>query len=318
MKIVILDAYTLNPGDLNWDALEKFGTLKIYDRSTVEETSERVKDADIVLTNKSVLTAKMLASAPRLRYIGVMATGYNVVDMNAARDFNIIVSNIPAYSTPSVAQLVFAFILAFSNQVSAYNKSVKEGDWVSSKDFSYQVKPLIEIKDKTLGIVGFGQIGQAVAKISLAFGMRVIVSHKHPQRDKMVGVTFTDVDEVFEKSDFVSLHCPLNAQNDRFVKADLLRKMKRSAFFINTSRGGLVNEADLADALNNGVIAGAALDVLSTEPPEERNPLLHAKNCMITPHIAWASKEARERLLHMLEENIKSFLTGEPKNVVNE
>lgn len=301
---------------MSWESIEKLGNLEVYERTAKEETKERMKDADIILTNKTVITAEDLDAAPSLKYIGVMATGYNVVDVAAAKSRDIAVSNIPAYSTPSVAQLVFAFILDFSSHVSVYANSVKNGDWVKSKDFSYQLAPLIELKDKVLGIVGFGQIGQAVAKIALAFGMKVLASHKHPQRDQMAGVEFCSLDDLFSKSDFVSLHCPLNADNAGFVNAGMLQKMKRSAYFINTSRGGLVNETDLANALNKGIIAGAALDVLSKEPPGESNPLLKAENCIITPHIAWASKEARERLMEILECNIRSFLAGNPQNLV--
>lgn len=246
-----------------------------------------------------------------------MATGYNSVDIEAAREKGIPVSNVPAYSTPSVAQLTFGLILSLGNKIPAYLESVGNGDWIKSPDYSYNLGPLVELQGKTLGIIGLGQIGQAVARIALSFGMKVIASHKHPERDKMDEVIFKTQDEVFEQSDVVSLHCPLNDQNRQFVNAALLQKMKPSAFLINTSRGGLIREIDLAKALNSGVIAGAGLDVLSTEPPLEGNPLLSAKNCLITPHIAWSSKEARMRLMEKLEENIASFINGRPKNVVN-
>lgn len=317
MKIVILDAYALNPGDLSWDAIKKFGEVAIYDRSNPSEAKERVKDADIILTNKAIVNKEIMDAAPSLKYIGVMATGYNIVDIEAAKTIKIPVSNIPSYSTPSVAQLTFAFILSFSNKLHAYTQSVGAGGWVQNPDFSYMVEPLIELKDKVLGIVGFGKIGQSVARIALAFGMKVIASHKHPQRDKMEGVWFVNETELFEKSDFISLHCPLNEHNKEFVNAALLKKMKPTAYLINTSRGGLIHEKDLAAALNQNTLAGAGLDVLSTEPPSPDNPLLSARNCQITPHIAWASREARSRLMETLEKNISSFLQGSPLNIVN-
>ena len=316
MEIVVLDALAMNPGDLSWDSLKELGETKIYDRSSVSETSERIADAEVVLTNQSLLTAEIIANAANLKYIGVMATGYNIVDVTAANKRNIIVTNVPAYSTASVAQLVFSFILELTNHTMLYAESVHKGDWAGSKDFSYQLKPTMELQNKTLGIVGFGQIGQAVAKIALAFGMKVISSHKHPERDKMEGVRFVDEETCFRESDFVSLHCPLNDQNKEFVNEALLNKMKPTACLINTSRGGLIDEQDLANALNSGKIAGAGLDVLSTEPPSPENPLLKAKNCYITPHIAWATFEARTRLMKTLVENIRAFMDNKPVNVV--
>jgi glycerate dehydrogenase len=245
-----------------------------------------------------------------------MATGYNIVDITATHTRNIIVSNVPAYSTVSVAQLTFAFILELANHTALYAQSVKNGDWIRSKDFSYHLKPIMELQNKTLGIIGFGQIGQNVARIALAFGMKVISSHKHPERDKMEGVTFVDEKTCFTEADIVSLHCPLNENNFEFVNKQLLASMKPKAFLINTSRGGLVNENDLAEALNHETIAGAALDVLSTEPPSTDNPLLHAKNCLINPHVAWATFESRSRLMNVLVNNIEAFLKGKPVNVV--
>jgi len=317
MKIVVLDGYALNPGDLSWDLIQKFGTLEIYDRSTPGEVVERIKDAEIILTNKAIVSKDAIGAGTGLKYIGVMATGFNNVDTKAARARAIPVSNIPSYSTPSVAQLSFAFMMAFANKLPAFTQSVSAGGWVKSPDFSYLVEPVIELKDKTLGIVGLGRIGQSLAKIALAFDMKVIASHKHPQRDKMEGVWFVDETELFEQSDFVSLHCPLNEQNKEFVNFKLLSRMKPTAYLINTSRGGLINEKDLADALNNAMLAGAGLDVLSKEPPSVDNPLLSAKNCLITPHIGWASKESRLRLMGILEKNISTFLTGAPQNIIN-
>ena len=316
MKIVVLDAFAMNPGDLSWDNLRKLGETEIYERSSWEETKKRIADAEIILTNKSVLNEELINSAKKLKYIGVMATGYNIIDITAAHTRNIIVTNVPSYSTASVAQLTFAFILDLTNHTALYAKSVSNGDWVKSKDFSYHLKPIMELQDKTLGIIGFGQIGKAVAKIAIAFGMKVISSHKHPERDKMELVKFVDEKICFKEADIISLHCPLNENNQHFVNKELLQTMKPTSFLINTSRGGLINEPDLADALNKEIIAGAALDVLSTEPPTEGNPLLHAKNCIINPHVAWATFESRSRLMNVLVNNVKSFLNGNPENVV--
>lgn len=316
MKIVVLDAFAMNPGDLSWDALKQLGEVDIYDRSSVAETTGRIAEANIVLTNKALLTEEIISKAAKLKYIGVMATGYNIVDIAAAHKRNIMVTNVPAYSTASVAQLTFAFILELANHTMLYADSVRKEDWTKSKDFSYQLKPIMELQKKILGIIGFGRIGQEVAKIALAFGMKVIASHKHPERDKMEGVSFRDEENCFRESDFISLHCPLNEQNKGFVNEALLNKMKSTAFLINTSRGGLINEQDLADALNAEIISGAGLDVLSTEPPSPDNPLLHAKNCLITPHIAWATFEARSRLMSTLIDNIKAYLDNKPVNVV--
>ena len=316
MKIVVLDAFAMNPGDLSWKALSQLGDAEIYERSSLEETKKRIADADIVLTNKSVLNEELINSAPNLKYIGVMATGYNIVDITAAHTRNIIVTNVPSYSTASVAQLTFAFILELTNHTALYAKSVSNGDWAKSKDFSYHLKPIMELDHKTLGIIGFGQIGQAVAKIAISFGMNVIASHKHPERDRMEGVRFVDEKTCFKEADIISLHCPLNEKNAQFVNKELLSTMKPTSFLINTSRGGLINEQDLADALNESVIAGAALDVLSTEPPNAANPLLHAKNCIINPHVAWATFESRSRLMNVVVNNVKAFLDGKPENII--
>jgi len=316
MKIVVLDAFAMNPGDLSWKALIELGNIEIYERSSLDETEKRIADADIVLTNKSVLSEKLINSALNLKYIGVMATGYNIVDITAAHTRNIIVTNVPSYSTASVAQLTFAFILELTNHTAHYAKSVSNGDWIKSKDFSYHLKPIMELQDKTLGIIGFGQIGKAVAKIAIAFGMKVIVSHKHPERDRMKGVKFVDEKTCFKEADIISLHCPLNESNQQFVNKKLLSSMKTTSFLINTSRGGLINEQDLAEALNESVIAGAALDVLSTEPPKADNPLLQAKNCIINPHVAWATFESRSRLMNVVVNNVKAFLKERPENVI--
>ncbi len=316
MKIVVLDGFAMNPGDLNWDSLKQLGETEIYERSSLKETADRIADAEIVLTNKAILNKELIDGARKLKYIGVMATGYNIVDIAAAETKNIVVTNVPSYSTASVAQLTFAFILELANHTALYAESVGHGDWIKSKDFSYHLKPIMELRDKTLGLVGLGQIGKAVAKIAIAFGMKVIASHKHPERDQMEGVTFVDEKTCFREADIISLHCPLNEKNAKFVNKELLAIVKRTAFLINTSRGGLINEPDLAEALNKETIAGAALDVLSTEPPVASNPLLQAKNCLITPHIAWATFEARSRLMNVVVNNIKSFLEGKAEHVV--
>jgi glycerate dehydrogenase len=317
MKIVVLDGFTLNPGDLSWQSLQGLGETVIYDRTMMSETSDRIADADIVLTNKVVLTEKLIANATRLKYIGVIATGYNVVDIVAASRRKITVTNVPAYGTASVAQLTFAIILELITNVSGYAQSAANGDWTRCRDFSYQIHPMFELHDKTLGIIGLGRIGQAVATIALAFNMKVIASHKHPERDAMKGVQFVDEETCFRSADFVSLHCPLNEENKYFVNHGLLILMKPTSFLINTSRGDLINEHDLAEALNSRQIAGAGLDVLSTEPPNKDNPLLHARNSLVTPHIAWATYEARSRLLSEVVKNVDAFIKGAPVNVVS-
>lgn len=316
MNIVVLDGHTLNPGDLSWDALRTLGDLKVYDRSLPEQVKERASHADILLTNKAIVDAETIKSLSGLKYIGVMATGYNVVDVKAAHAQGITVTNVPAYGSASVAQLTFSLILELCMGVGVHAESVRKGEWAQSKDFSYWKMPLMELQDKTIAIIGFGQIGQTVATIALAFGMQVIVSHKHPERDKMEGVTFKDQETCFREADIVSLHCPLNAANKGFVNTALLATMKPTAFLINTSRGPLINEPDLAAALNNGIIAGAGLDVLSTEPPPADHPLFSAQNCLITPHIAWATLDARKRLMDKMVGNVQAFLEGKPVNVV--
>lgn len=315
-KIVVLDGFALNPGDLSWKSLEQVGETLVYDRSSEAEIPSRIADADIILTNKAILSEAAITAAKNLKYIGVMATGYNIVDLNAAKKNHITVTNVPAYSTASVAQLAINLMLELSAHVSLYAKSVHQGDWERCADFSYQLKPIIELQGKTLGIIGLGQIGKKVAEIALAFGMKIIASHKHPERDRMEGVEFVDEKTCFQKADFISLHCPLNDQNKNFVNEALLNIMKPSAFIINTSRGGLIHEKDLAEALNSAQIAGAGLDVLSVEPPTSENPLLSAKNCIVTPHIGWASIESRIRMMDILVKNIKAYLEGAPVNVV--
>lgn len=316
MKIVVLDGYAMNSGDLSWENLKKLGEVSIYDRTLESEVVERISDSEIVITNKVIIGKEVFEKCKNIKYVGVTATGYNVVDTNLAKELGVIVTNVPAYSTDSVAQLVFSFILEHSQNVSKYTESVKSGDWVNSKDFSYQKFPIIELAGKSLGIIGFGAIGKKVAEIGNAFGMNVLVNTRSPSADK-INVNFVSKEEIFKNSDFLTLHCPLNEETDELVNEKTLNLMKKSAILINTGRGGLVNEKDLANALNLEKIAGAGLDVLSTEPPKEDNPLLNAKNTYITPHVAWASYEARKRLMDVTINNVKSFIDGNPINVVN-
>lgn len=316
MKIVVLDGYTLNPGDLSWEGIKNLGECTIYDRTPPEKTVERAGDAEAVFTNKVVFNHEVISQLPNLKFIGVLATGYNVVDLDAATKAGIVVTNIPAYSTASVAQMVFSHILHIVQNVSMHADSVKKGDWAKSIDFSYHLTPQTELAGKTIGIIGFGQIGQAVAKIALAFGMNVIF-HNRSKKETNPDIRQVDLNMLLAESDFISINCPLTDENAGFINKAAIGKMKTSAILINTGRGPLINETDLAEALNKGRIAGAGLDVLSTEPPSPNNPLLTAKNCYITPHVAWATTEARERLMQIATENLKSFLKGTPQNKVN-
>ena len=319
MKLVILDGYTENPGDLSWDWLkDTVDEYTVYDSTPQEKVLERCKDADIVVTNKKLITKEIIDALPSLKFIATLSTCYNVVDIKAARERSIPVSNIPAYSTDGVAQLVFALLLEMTNAVAIHSESVKDGDWCRSEHFCYWKTPLTELRNKVFGIIGFGKIGSAVANIANAFGMRVIAYSPNTKTyDGFGEVEFTDKERVIRESDVISLHCPLTAETEAMVDMDFLTKMKKSAFLINTSRGPVIVEKDLADALNEGIIAGAGLDVLSQEPADENNPLLKCEKCIITPHIAWASLEARTRLMNIFEGNIKAFLDGKPRNVVN-
>ncbi len=319
MKIVVLDGYTLNPGDLSWDGLGNFD-LTVYDRTAPELVFERSVGADILLTNKTVLNREMLKKLKNLKYVGVLATGYNVVDTNEASKLGIVVTNIPAYGTNSVAQMTFALILELCTYVQKHSDSVMNGKWTRSIDFTYTEYPLTELSNKTLGLIGFGNIGKKVYEIASAFGMKVVAfnntpSDEHPQRKNF---RWMDLNDLLRESDIVSLHCPLTADTWGLINSETLRMMKKSAFLINTARGPIVVDSDLAAALNSDVIAGAGLDVLSNEPPSEDNPLLKAKNCIITPHIAWATIEARSRLMKTAVENVEAFLSGSPVNVVSE
>jgi glycerate dehydrogenase len=316
MRLVVLDGYTLNPGDLSWDALPAGVDCQVFDRTAADEVYERSKDADILLTNKTPLTGSVLRSLPSLKYIGVLATGYNIVDVEQAKRQNIVVTNVPAYGTASVTQLVFALILELCNHVGQHSDAVRSGAWSRSSDWSFRQTPLLELHRKTLGIVGYGRIGQSVARLAQAFGMDVVVTTSQPPAHQIDGERWATLDEVFAQSDIVSLHCPLNASTNGMVHAGRLARMKREAFLINTSRGGLIVEDDLADALNAERIAGAGLDVLSTEPPPDSNPLLQAKHCIVTPHLAWATREARSRLMATALANVTAWLSGQPQNVV--
>ncbi|MHB9027501.1 MAG: D-2-hydroxyacid dehydrogenase [Candidatus Latescibacterota bacterium] len=315
-NIVVLDGFTLNPGDLSWNALESLGPCVIHDRSAPGEVFERSREAEILLTNKTVLERAAILSLPRLRYIGVMATGYNIVDAAAARERGVPVTNVPVYGTTSVAQMTFALLLELVRGVGHHARTVREGRWSASPDFCYWDTPQIELDGLTMGIVGFGRIGREVARIARAFNMRVLAfdtGQPAPEPE----VSFVPFDNLFRESDIVSLHCPLTPESREMVNARRLALMKTGAFLLNTSRGPLVNERDLAEALNSGGVAGAALDVLPVEPPPTDDPLIRARNCIITPHIAWATLAARKRLLDTVVENVRAFLRGEPDNVVN-
>jgi glycerate dehydrogenase len=372
MRIVVLDGYTANPGDLSWEELEKLGKCEIHDRTAGTQVVERAQDAEILLTNKTVINRATIAALPKLRYIGVLATGFNIVDIEAAKERGIPVCNVPEYGTPNVAQAVFALLLELTNRTGHHSDTVHAGRWSASQDFCYWDGSLIELHGLTLGLVGFGRIAQATVQIARGFGMKILASRRRPSTpptpakaegsegvpkngpmldkprqiaeefrimldkprktaeefrvnlQKLIdeygrteGVEFVDLDRLFSESDIISLHCPLTPETKEMVNATRLAQMKPSAFLINTARGALVNEKDLADALNRGRIAGAGLDVLSMEPPPAGNPLLSAKNCVITPHIAWATRNARARLLDVAVENIRGWIDGQPQNVVN-
>ena len=317
MKIVVLDGYGANPGDLSWEPLKRLGNLTVYDRTAPSELLQRAEDADMLLTNKVALDAAAISSLPKLKYIGVLATGYNIVDVAAAANHGVVVTNIPAYSTESVAQMVFAHILNITQRVGYYAEENHRGRWSANPDFCYWDTPLSELAGKTIGIIGLGNTGRATARIALAFGMKVLAFTSKSQQELPVGVEKASMDRLFQECDIVSLHCPLTDTTRNLVDADRLRMMKSSAVLINTGRGPLVDEKALADALNTGVIYAAGMDVLSSEPPRSDNPLLSARNCFITPHIAWATFEARTRLMQIAVENAAAFIKGTPINCVN-
>jgi len=316
MKIVILDGFTLNPGDLSWQPIQNLGDCKVYERTQVNEVLARCSDAQIIFTNKVILDANILAQLPHLKYIGVTATGFNVVDTIAAKNQGIVVTNTPAYGSDSVAQFVFSQLLNWAQPVAYYSDTVKQKRWAKSPDFCYYDAPMIELANLTLGIVGYGAIGKKVAKIALGFGMQVLIHSRTKPQDLPNNIRFVALDELATKSDVISLHCPLNDANAGFVNAEFLANMKDSAYLINTGRGPLINEADLLNALKTNVIAGAALDVLAVEPPDENNPLFEVNNLTITPHIAWATLAARQRLMGIAVNNLKDFLAGKKTNRV--
>lgn len=323
-KAVILDGYTLNPGDLDWKPLQELADFEIYDRTTysIEEAPliiERAKDAEVILTNKTPLTKEILDELPMLKYIGVLATGYNVVDVEAAKERNITVTNIPSYGTDTVAQAAIALLLELCHRTGDHSNAVKNGDWTNSPDFCFWNHPIIELSGKTMGIIGYGQIGQTTSRIAQAFGMKVLAYNR--TREKVIeteSVRYATLEVLYREADVIMLHCPLTEENEGFINKESIELMKDGVLIVNNARGALINEADLADALNRGKVAGAGLDVVSEEPISEDNPLLKAKNCIITPHIAWASLEARQRLLDIAVENLSKYLEGNPINVVNQ
>jgi glycerate dehydrogenase len=317
MRIVVLDGYTLNPGDLSWQELEALGPCTVYDRTPPADIVARAADAEIVLTNKTPLRRETISQLTRLRHIGVLATGYNIVDVEAARERSISVSNAPNYAMHSVSQTVFGHLLNLTLRTADHAGSVAEGRWSRNPDWCYWNCPLIELGGLTFGVVGFGRIGRAAAEIARAFGMNVLAFDVTVPSDALPDIRFVGLDELFCQSDVVSLHCPLRPETHHLVNAERLRSMKPTAYLINTSRGPLVDERALAEALNAGRVAGAGLDVLSVEPPPPGNPLLRAKNCFVTPHIAWATRAARQRLLDTVVANVRSFLAGTPQNIVN-
>jgi glycerate dehydrogenase len=320
MRIVVLDGYTLNPGDISWKELENLGEVTVFDRTayTTDVILQNIANADIIFTNKTPISKEVLEKTPNLKYIGVLATGFNVVDVEAAKNKNIVVTNIPDYSSRAVAQFTIALLLELCHNIGLHNTSVKKGDWVKSNDFSYWNTPLIELEGKTIGLIGFGKIGKATAKLAQAFGLKILVNTRTVDTSLATdNLEFVSLDNVLQNSDFISLHCPLTKETEGIINATTIAKMKKSAMLLNTSRGPLVNEQDLAHALNHNLIKAAAVDVVSEEPMKGNNPLLTAKNCIITPHIAWAPKEARMRLMQIAVNNLKSFLNKQPINVVN-
>lgn len=318
-RIVVLDGHTLNPGDLSWEALESLGSCTVYARTPEAMILDRAKDADILLTNKTPLTAETINQLPHLRYIGVLATGYNCVDVKAAAAQGIPVCNIPKYGTNTVAQYTFALLLALCHRVEIHNDAVQDGEWARTPDFCFVQTPQVELDHKILGILGFGRIGRQVARIGRAMGMNIHVCSRTPSADpEWKDVVWVDKETLFAESDVISLHCPLTPETEKIVNATHLGKMKRTAFLLNTSRGGLIDEPALRDALDEGKIAGAALDVLSNEPPHADHPLMGAKNCLITPHMAWTAVEARRRIMDITISNLRQFLAGNPVHVVNE
>lgn len=316
MKIVFLDAFTLNPGDIDWKPLSDLGEVIFYDRTANDQILERAAGAEILLVNKVKLNGSHFEALPALKYVGVTATGYDIIDTKAASQHNITVTNVRGYSSDSVAQHTFALLLELVSKTGAHHESVRKGEWQTCPDFSYWKSPLTELSGKTMGLIGLGGIGEKVAAIALAFGMKVLV-HRRNREESELAIEYTDLDNLLRTSDVVSLHCPLTEETKGIINEKNLRKMKPASYLINTARGGLVNESELAEALKNGIIAGAGLDVISSEPPVDGNALIGLPGCIITPHQAWASTEARIRLLDLTVDNIQAFLDGNPINVVN-
>ena len=318
MKIVVLDGYTENPGDLSWDSLREFGQLRVYDRTGSEDqVIERIGDAEVVFVNKVPITRRVLEQCPNIRFISVLATGYNVIDVKAAAEKGIPVSNVPSYGTAAVAQFAIALLLELCHHVAHHSEAVHAGRWASNPDWCFWDYPLIELQGKTMGIIGFGRIGQATGRIAKAMGMEVIACSRSVREDGKALAEYVDLDTLLARSDVIALHCPLFPETEGIINKANIAKMKDGVIIINNSRGQLVVEQDLADALNSGKVYAAGLDVVSTEPVREDNPLLGAKNCLITPHISWAPKESRQRIIDCTEANIRAFLAGKPQNVVN-
>ena len=321
MKIVVLDGYTENPGDLSWEGIGRYGDLTVYDRTDInneEEIAERMKEAEIVFTNKTPISKKNIENSKSLKFIGVLATGYNVVNIQAAKENGVIVCNVPTYGTEAVAQFSIALLLEICHHIGYHSRTVSEGRWEKSEDFCYWDYPLIELLDKTIGIIGFGRIGQAEGKIAKAMGMQVLAYDVYPTEVGKEIAEYVDLDTLMEKSDVITLHCNLTPENTEMIRKETIAKMKDGVILINNSRGQLLNEQDVAEALNSGKIKAAGLDVVYTEPIRGDNPLLKAKNCIITPHISWASKESRQRIMDISEENLSAFLKGTPIHVVNQ
>lgn len=317
MQIVVLDGYTTNPGDLDWNFLSSFGEYRVYDRTKSTDIFARCRDAEIILTNKTILSKETINQLENIKYIGLLSTGFNVVDIDAAKARGVPVTNIPTYSTQAVTQLTFALLLEMTNQVALHASAVHRGEWSACMDFCFWKSPLTELASKHFGIIGYGKIGKSVARVASAFGMQVLAHDNYAEKDTGDEVAFVSLDELLQRADVVSIHAPLTNETQGLVNADFLSKMKPSAFLINTARGPIVDEAALANALTQGTIAGAGIDVLSVEPPQKENPLFGCRNCFITPHIAWAAPETRNRLLAICEENIRAFLGGNPIHVVN-
>lgn len=319
MKIVILDAYAINPGDVSWDSIKELGEAEIYDHTPSELAYERIRDAEIVMVNKTEFTGEMMDKCEKLKYIGELATGYNNINLAEATKRGITVCNIPAYSTPSVVQHTFALLLELCMHTGLHSEGVMAGKWNKCRDFCYWETPLMELSGKTMGIIGFGKIGMEVAKTAICFGMKVIACAAHPKSDSGIeGVTMATMDEILSTSDVISLHCPLTSENKGFICKETIVKMRDGVIIINTARGGLINERDAADALISGKLGGFAADVLTQEPPKNGSPLFGCPNCIITPHIGWAPIESRKRLIDVATENVRAFLDGHPQNKVNQ